>query len=116
VVNDSNSSESYRIEWPRLGERSSVVQVLSDTIPCDNFQVDALGIRLSVELDTGSSKTFSVVYGNESKSYRALGLRRNAKAFIRRRLSEFRDDYVATNPRLLSTVTNLRRVVSSVIK
>lgn len=110
VSNDSRSMERFSIEWSNCGQQCGPVeQVLKDELPCPGFEVDDAGIRLSVELAPGTSHKFSVVYRNVNTTVRSLGLRWNTKAFLRRRLSEIRDNYLSKNQHLLAAVKTLQR-------
>ena len=109
VFNDSDLVERFSIEWSHSGQQTSVEQVLQDGTPCRCFEVDDDGIRLSVTLAPGSSQTFSLVHRNIHATIRNLGFRRNAKAFLRRRLSEVRDNYLSKNPSLLTLAKTLVR-------
>jgi hypothetical protein len=62
-------------------------------------------------MSPGDSDTFSVVYRNDQTAIKNLGLRWNTKAFLRRRLSEVRDNYLSKNPRVLAAAEALQRGV-----
>jgi hypothetical protein len=109
ITNDGDSIERFSVEWSRAGQCSFVEQVLRDGAPDDSFAVDDSGIGLSVDMAPRSSQTLSVMYGNEFSGFRRLGLQWEAKAFLRRRLSEVRDNYVSKNQHLLTIAKTLQR-------
>jgi len=98
------------IEWDAYAS-SAVEQVLMNGTPCCGFQADDAGIRLSSEMSPGSSRTFHLFHRNKRVAVTSLGLRWNARAFVRRRLSEARDNYLSKNQHLLSAAKNIQRVV-----
>jgi hypothetical protein len=109
ISNDSDSIRRFSIEWGDSCDGASIEQVLVDGTPCRGFEVDDAGIRLSVELGPGSSQTFSLVHRNVHAAVRSLGFRWNARAFLRRRLSEVRDNYLSKHSHLLTAAQTLQR-------
>lgn len=108
VSNDnSESTNRFLIEWKHLGQKGSVDRVLQDETPFENFTADDAGVRLSVDLAPGSSETFSVLRRNPHVDLGKLGLRRKASAFVRRRLSEVRDNYLSKIPHVLEVANTL---------
>ena len=80
-----------------------------DGQPCD-FTVPGEGrILLSAELAPGTTETFAVVHRNPHTALEGLGLQRKAWAFLRRRLSEVRDNYISKNPPMRAAAKMLRR-------
>jgi hypothetical protein len=110
LSNPSGSVKRLSIEWDAFAD-AGVEQVLINDAPCSGFQVDNAGVRLSVELPPGNSQTFRLVHRNERTAVTTLGLRWNARTFVRRRLSEARDNYLSKNQRLLSAAKNIQRLV-----
>ena len=109
ISNDSGSIRRYSIEWGDSSDGASIEQVLMDGTPCCGFEIDDARLRLSVDLAPGSSQTFSLVHRNIHANVRNLGLRWNAQAFLRRRLSEVRDNYLSKNQRLLKAAKAFQR-------
>lgn len=109
ISNDSGSIRRYSVEWRGSCEGDSIEQVLVDGTPCSGFEIDNAGLRLSVELASGSSRTLSLVYRNNQVASRSLGPRWRARAFLRRRLSEFRDNYLSKNHGLLTAAKAFQR-------
>jgi hypothetical protein len=109
ISNESNCVERYSIEWNCVGLCPPVEQVLRDGTRVSCFENEDGTIRVSIELFPGDSHTFSVVYRNDHIEIKNLGLRWNAEAFLRRRLSEVRDNYLSKNPRVLAAAKTLQR-------
>ena len=98
ISNYRDSPQRYSVEWPHAEDCPPVEQVLEDGKPFPAYTVDDCRIRLSTQLAPGESRFFSVSYRNDYRSLESLGFRWRAKAFVRRRLSEIRDNYVSKNP------------------
>jgi hypothetical protein len=113
IANDSDSPQRYLVEWGHSAESCPVEQVLQGGAPIHSFEVDGSTIRLSVELGPRSRQTFSVVYRNDYSSVEKLGLVWSTKAFIRRRLSEVRDNYISKNGFAMTVAQALRRHILS---
>ena len=111
LSNDSDFVERFSIEWKCIGDRLSVEYVLRNLTPFSSFDVEDGRLRVLVELSPGESQTFSVVYRNENAGGDNLGWQWNARAFIRRRLSEIRDNYLSKNTRVLALAKTLQRRV-----
>jgi hypothetical protein len=109
IANDRDSTERFSVEWSHSGQCPPVEQMLQDGTPYRSFEVDDCGIRLSVDLAPGSSQTLSVVYRNDYASLGSLGFQWKTKAFLRRRLSEVRDNYVSKNRYLMALAQTLQR-------
>ena len=108
IANDRDSIQRFSVEWSHSGQCPPVKQVLQDGTPC-SFEVDDFGIRLSVDLAPGISQTLSVVYRNDYARFGSLGFPWKTKAFLRRRLSEVRDNYVSKNQHLMTLAQTLQR-------
>jgi hypothetical protein len=109
ISNDSGSIMRCSVEWGDSRDGDSIEQVLMDGTPCCGFEIDDAGVRQSVELPPRSSRTLSLVHRDVHATVRNLGLRWNAQAFLRRRLSEVRDNYLSKNQRVLTAATALQR-------
>jgi hypothetical protein len=109
ISNDSDSVRHYLIEWGASWNATSIEQVLLNGTPCDGFEIGDAGLRLSVELAPNDSHTFSLVYRKVDPTVRSLGLRWNVQAFLRRRLSEVRDNYLSKNQCVLAIAKALQR-------
>jgi hypothetical protein len=109
ISNESSSARRYSIEWNNFGDGASIEKVLMDGQPVGDFRVDDRTIQISVELAPGTSQEFAVVHRNDRNIIKNLNPRRNAQAFIRRRLSEFRDNYLSKNQHLLASAKAFQR-------
>lgn len=109
ISNDSSSVKRYLIEWASTCDRASIEQVLMDGIPYSGFEIDDSRLRLYAELAPRSSHIFSLVHRNIQTTVGNLGLRWNAQAFLRRRLSEVRDNYLSKNQNLLTAAKAFQR-------
>jgi hypothetical protein len=109
ISNESGFVRRYSVEWDDSCDHASIEQVLADGAPCCGCEIDDGGLRLSIELAAGSSQTFSLVHRNIHASVSNLGLRWNAQAFLRRRLSEVRDNYLSKNQYLLTAAKAVQR-------
>jgi hypothetical protein len=107
VFNSSDLVERFLIDWKDFGPLNSVERVLREGKPCD-FRSDESGIRLSAQLAPSTAETFSVVCGNVHPTLERLGFQRNARAFLRRRLSEVRDNYVSKNRSMMAAAKMIR--------
>jgi hypothetical protein len=107
LSNVGDRSERCQIIWPDTPQ--SVEQILANGNDALDFEADELGIRAFVELPPRGSHRVSLVHSPDDSAADDLGLRSNAKAFVRRRLSELRDNYLSRNPQLLNLAQGLRR-------
>jgi hypothetical protein len=104
IDNDSNRAKRFSVEWPRsYNEPIAIDGVLVDQKPYRNFHANEHGITVAADPASGRSQVFSLEYRNPYKSLATLGFGWNAKAYLRRRLSEVRDNYLSRN-RYLSVV------------
>jgi hypothetical protein len=116
IVNDGDSPGRFLVEWSHSSECPPIEQVLQGGAPIHSFAVDDSTIRLSVELVPRSCQTLSIAHRNDYSSLEGLGFLWSSKAFIRRRLSEARDNYISKNQFAMAAVQALtRRVVSKIL-
>ena len=109
IANDSASVERFSIEWNQSGQRPPVEQVLRDGTQFPDVEFDNTGIRVSAKLPPGASQIFSVVYRNDHGALGNPGFIWDAKVFVRRRLSEVRDNYLSKNQLVLTAAKTLQR-------
>jgi hypothetical protein len=109
ISNDSGSVASFAIEWCGYQDTAAIEQVLIDGVSCSAFEADDVGLRLSVGLPPGSSRTFSIVHPKAQATARTLGVRWRARAFLRRRLSELRDNWLSKNQSVLTVAKAFQR-------
>ena len=109
IANDSASVERFSIEWSQPGQCSPFEQVLRDGTPFEGVEFDDAGIRVLAELPPGASQIFSVVYRNDHAALGNPGFMWDAKVFLRRRLSEVRDNYLSKNQHVLTAAKAMQR-------
>jgi len=109
ISNDSNVIRQYAIEWNGACDMETMESVLAGRRPCADFETDGDVLRLPAKLEPGASQEFSVIHSDGQPSVASLGLKWNARAFVRRRLSEFRDNYLSKNDRLLEAAKAFQR-------
>ena len=109
IANDSASVGRFSIEWGQFGRCPPIEQVLRDGTRFPGVEFDDTGIRLLAELPPGASQLFSLVYRNTHAALGNPGFIWDAKAFLRRRLSEVRDNYLSKNQHVLTAAKTLQR-------
>jgi hypothetical protein len=109
ISNDSSSVRRYSIEWNDCSDGALIGQVLVSGQPSSSFETSDQGLRILVEIEPVSSQELSLVHRNPYPAVTTLGLRWKAQAFLRRRLSEFRDNYLSKNQNLLKSAKALQR-------
>jgi hypothetical protein len=111
VSNESQSARQYSVTWGPGALRANTgdATVLREGIAVTKFSSEASGIRVLVNLPVGTSTTLSLSYPLPQETVESLGMRHTAKAFVRRRLSELRDNHLSKNPRVLAIAKALQR-------
>jgi hypothetical protein len=108
VLNRSESRERVLIEWNNTAHPEAVEAVLRDGVPCGDVMVDKFKITITADIDPGMSEEFSVVYRNNHVMSSHRSLWDVSHAFIRRRLSEIRDNYISKSPALLGIMKSVQ--------
>jgi hypothetical protein len=106
--NPSLSPERVLIEWSP-DQKGHVESVCRDGAPCSVIETDEPGVRVSAVLNPETSTLFSIRYDRCGSSFVHIGFRYKARAMVRRRLSELRDNYISKNSSLLAAAKILRR-------
>lgn len=109
IDNDSDGIEHISAEWLGLDGSQSLEKILVDGVPSVAVERCENTIRVGLEMRPKSSHTFCLVHRSVQSAQRRLGFRWETKAFIRRRLSEIRDNHFSRNPRLLSIARALQQ-------
>lgn len=110
VHNDSAVVKRCSVEWNWSDKQESLNDhVLEDGIPSTNYIVDGSGTQVMVDLPPDSSRAVSVTHRNPYGSLKSVGIPQNARAFLRRRLSEVRDNYLSKSPRILAAAKTLQQ-------
>jgi hypothetical protein len=109
ISNDSEDVRHFSVNWDRPGAEPVVDRVLLDGKSFAGFEADDAGIRLVLDLPPRNSHTLSLMYRNRLATMDSLGFTWNVKAFVRRRLSEVRDNHLSKNPQALAAAQILRQ-------
>lgn len=96
IANKCDSLQRFTVKWHRPGQRLLVNGLLQDGSPYNSYAADDSGIGVSAELIPGESRVFAILYSNRYSNLAGPRFGRRATAFIRRRLSEVRDNYLST--------------------
>lgn len=108
ISNDSDRPRQYVIEWPERGT-PDIERVMLDGANSDYARGEDGSVRFALTVGPGESRLVEVVHENKfgvSDANTRLGW--TAKAFMRRRLSEIRDNHLSRNPRILSVAKYLK--------
>jgi hypothetical protein len=109
VTNDFASRTRFVVEWKSSSVSGTTPQVLQDGAPCAGLEVDDGAVRLSVDLSSGATTRLTLDHTAHGNTHAALGLRWTAEAVLRRRLTEFRDNYLSKHRRFLTAARTLQR-------
>jgi len=113
ISNSHDHTERVVIEWMGLGNDTSVDQVVKNGTPCKGVELNSLEhVELADELGPTTSATFGLIYKNNFTARNGLGFRKTVRGFVRRRLSEARDNYFSKNPSVLALAKSLQRCCS----
>ncbi len=107
VSNDLTSRERFLVEWNQPDEAGEIENVLRNEKPCDLFR-DHTGISASACLDPGNAESLSLIYRKTALAGARFGVRYAVRVFVRRRLSEVRDNYLSKSPSLLGAAKTLQ--------
>lgn len=88
------------IEWSGSFDSAVPAEVLAAG-RLVKFECIGGSIRVATKLAAGQSMTLSLVHAATHPNSKTLDIRWKTKAFLRRRLSEFRDNYLYKNRRML---------------
>jgi hypothetical protein len=109
VENLCSAQQMFRIEWVCPGSRASLEGVHRNDQRCDEYVADESAVRIGALIDAGRSERFSIRDVPPGASATRFGFRHAARAFVRRRLSEMRDNYISKSPALLAAAKSLQR-------
>jgi hypothetical protein len=109
IENHSDAVVHCSVEW-RNGNQVPSQEVLLDGKRCDDMAIEDSSVRAHFDLAPGTSRAFAIVHQNAPYSARSeFGFEWRAKAFVRRRFSEIRDNYLSKYPSLFSAAQAVRR-------
>ena len=109
IENASQSSERVVVEWNRPGIARSLEDVRRNGNQCHDTEVSDGQVRVSALLAPGISEVFSLHHRQPTSAPMRMSLSYSTRAFVRRRLSEIRDNYVSKSPALLAATKSLRQ-------
>jgi hypothetical protein len=110
VSNMAECGRRFIIEWHDPSRDGSISKVLRNGLAYCESVIDQAGACVDVNLEAGSSERFLLIHRPNAVSLIKPSFRHSARVFLRRRLSEVRDNYLSRNPMLLGAAANLRRL------
>jgi hypothetical protein len=105
---DASADRRCSVEWRVSMDPAEIAGVAANGRPC-NFERIEGSLRTTIELSAGQSVTLAVIHAPGDPEQRTLDLKWRAKAFLRRRLSEFRDNYLYRNDGILKAARAVQR-------
>jgi hypothetical protein len=111
IAADAGTDGECSIEWSGSFDSAALTGVIAAGRPTD-FERTGDSIRVATKLGAGQSMTLSLVHAASPSSSQTLDMRWKTKAFLRRRLSEFRDNYLYKNRWMLQAARALQQRLS----
>jgi hypothetical protein len=111
IAADADTGRDCSIEWRGWSDSAMLTGVAAAGRPC-KFERRGDFIRVQTEVAAGQSTTVSLVHAASHPSSRSLDMRWKTKAFVRRRLSEFRDNYLYKHRRMLQAARAVQHRLS----
>jgi hypothetical protein len=112
IANHSELPAHYAVEWSSVNDAAGVTAVLSDEASSSSFDVDEKRVRVICELAPHTSRKLSLSYANDPISLPKPAFHPKIRAFVRRRLSEVRDNFLSRNELALTIAKTLQRSLS----
>ena len=109
LVNPGQEPARFAVEWNHAENESEVESVLRDGTVIESISADSAGVHVCIELDPGEQTMLAATYRNNRPDSVRFGIRHAARAFMRRRLSEMRDNYLSRNAPLLAAAQSLQK-------
>jgi len=109
IENPTHDAQRFEIEWNQSEESAPVEEAQRNAERLDCVEAGQAGARLRVEIEPGRIETLSLVHRNSFPVLERGGVRQAARAIVRRRLSEVRDNYLSKNQPLLAAATTLKK-------
>ena len=109
VENRCSVPQNFCIEWANLGSTSCLEGVYRNGRRCTEFSVDESGVRIVARINAGKSERISMNDIPALPNELRFGFRHAARVFVRRRLSEMRDNYVSKSPVLMAAARSIQR-------
>jgi hypothetical protein len=109
VRNDSDELCQYSVRWPN-SSNFDVETIIADGVQRRNPELKNGWIRTEFTLQAGQSQGLKIIYRNNFKiASNNLSLKRTAKVYVTRTLSEIRDTYLSRSPAILSLANSVHR-------
>ena len=112
VANRHDAARLYEVEWCDIGQRSATEGIVHNGTLCEEGSVSGES-RVRRELPAHSSAMFSLIYQEPHSTRRDLGVGWKAKVYLRRRLSEMRDNYLSKSEVAMTLAQAFQRRVLS---
>jgi hypothetical protein len=112
IENQSAGALRFTIELEDAGSAQAEKVLLNGECALDKV-VDNTDRRIVMLIPPGKRCSFDALDGTSDVTPHREGAARTIKAFCRRRLSEFRDNYLSKNPLVLLTAKSLQRHLQS---
>jgi hypothetical protein len=109
IENSSISPERIVVEWTYSGVARSFEAVRRNGVPCTDVELSDSQVRVSAVLEPRISEIFSIHHQRPNATLVRMSFGYSTRAFVRRRLSEIRDNYISKSPALLAATKTLRR-------
>lgn len=109
ITNDSETWRSYAVEWANEVNPRVFSHVAVGNSICNNFSLEGTSLRMTVKLAPESTQTLSARFQTNDDSQNQLDLSWRIRAYVRRRLSEIRDNHLSKNPATLNAAKVLQR-------
>lgn len=111
IAADAGTDLECSIEWSGSFDSAVLAEVVAAGRPT-KFERTGGSIRAATTLAAGQSMVLSLVHAPSHPSRKTLDMRWKTKAFLRRRLSEFRDNYLYKNRRMLQAARAVQQRLS----
>jgi hypothetical protein len=105
---DTSADRRCSVEWRVSMDPAEIAGVAADGRPCSFERIEG-SLRTTIGLSANQSVTLAVIHAPGDPDQRTLDLKWKAKAFLRRRLSEFRDNYLCRNDGILKAARAVQR-------
>ena len=111
ISNRLESRVRFIVEWRDPEEETSVKEVLRNGAVYE-FSANGDGIHTDLSLEPGTSEELSLVHQRSDFRFAEERLMGRGRVFLRRRLSELRDNYISKSQALTACAAALRRRLS----
>jgi hypothetical protein len=113
IRNSSSQSAQFSLEFPHLSLEGALECKGGEIVAAPDATNGDSKVRVQTNVPPHMSQMVSLVRRDEYPEPVALGMKWKTKAFVRRRLSEVRDDYLSKNAPVLAFAKTLQRLVAN---